>query len=52
MNIVRKTDKIIMNSMSDIDFKRVYIPKKPEDAIKLVELLKTKRLQETRKLIN
>jgi hypothetical protein len=52
MNILRKVDKIIKERMEDIDFKRVYIPKKPEDAEKLMELLKRMRLQETRKLIN
>lgn len=52
MNIVNKTDKIIKNRESTIDFKRVYIPKKEEDAKKLAELLQTMHITKTRKLIN
>jgi hypothetical protein len=53
MNIVKKTDRIIKEKLTEIDFKRVYIPKKPEDAEKLAELLQVKKLFEiSRKEIN
>jgi hypothetical protein len=53
MNVIKKTDRIVKEKLTEIDFKRVYIPKKPEDAEKLVELLKTKELHEiSRKEIN
>lgn len=53
MNIVKKTDRIVKEKLTEIDFKRVYIPKKPEDAMKLAELLQTKKIYEIdRKEIN
>lgn len=53
MNVIKKTDRIVKEKLTEIDFKRVYIPKKPEDAEKLVELLKTKEMHEiSRKEIN
>lgn len=53
MNVIKKTDKIVNGKLTEINFKRVYIPKKLEDAEKLAELLKTKELREIgRKEIN
>ena len=53
MNVLEKTDKIINENLTEIDFKRVYIPKKPEDAEKLAELPQTKALHEiSRKEVN